>query len=127
MVYVITKGEYGTPDACQSDRQGPYTEAQVMGMIEAGTVHDEDSIETKDGLVKVYQWRRTQPAMVIRDDRKPVRTDVLLGGLSPKEYFAPDAVLYDCPECGRAHFVTVDDCPDAETAAREAGMVRRAA
>ena len=65
--------------------------------------------------------------MVIRDDRKPVRTDVLLGGMSPKEYFAPDAVLYDCPECGRAHFVRCGECPDATTAAAEEGILRRAA
>lgn len=47
-------------------------------------------------------------------------------------YFMPahlghDAVLYDCPDCGRSHFVTVDGCPDAAQAAAETAMVKRAA
>lgn len=74
--------------------------------------------------------------MVIRDDRgaktargywgpfpEPTRHEI---AGRPTD-FAPDAVLYNCPDCGRSHFVTVDDCPDAETAARETAMVKRAA
>ncbi len=34
-----------------------------------------------------------------------------------------DRVLYDCPDCGRAHFVTVDPCPTADEAAQEVAMV----
>jgi hypothetical protein len=34
-----------------------------------------------------------------------------------------DRVLYDCPDCRRSHFVTVDGCPDAATAARETAAV----
>ncbi len=34
-----------------------------------------------------------------------------------------DRVLYDCPDCGRAHFVTVDPCPSDDEAAAEVAMV----
>lgn len=30
-----------------------------------------------------------------------------------------DAVLYDCPDCDRLHFVTVGECPTDEQALRE--------
>lgn len=62
--------------------------------------------------------------MVIRDDRgKTRRTSP---PALPISYdLAPDRVLYDCPQCGHSHFVTVDDCPDAEEAARETAMIGR--
>jgi hypothetical protein len=70
--------------------------------------------------------------MRVRDDRgigrrEPRRygVDVCHGGDDPKYY--PDAVLYDCPDCGRSHFVTVDACPDTETAAAETASVDRRA
>ena len=65
--------------------------------------------------------------MVIRDDRKRVGGQA---AVPPDQYvrdnpahFSPDRVLYDCPDCGRSHFVTVDACPDAATALRETAMV----
>lgn len=42
-------------------------------------------------------------------------------------YYSPDAVLIDCPECGRAHFVRVGDCPTAAEAAQEVAAVDRKA
>ena len=66
--------------------------------------------------------------MVIRDDRgcdrkgTPVRpTEGMLN--AERDYWSPDRVLYDCPECGRAHFVTVGGCPSESQAAREVAAV----
>ena len=73
--------------------------------------------------------------MVIRDDRgAPQRDHAGPPPLPTAEevkdvpaWLTPDAVLLDCRLCGRAHFATAGPCPDAATAAAEAGLVRRAA
>lgn len=61
--------------------------------------------------------------MRIRDDRHPDQEKI--GTRENRERY--DAVLYNCPQCGRSHFVTVDDCPTADTAAYETAMVDRKA
>lgn len=72
--------------------------------------------------------------MNIRDDRKSHRgmpgvLDLNRPGDAEKypARYAPEFVLYDCPDCHRSHFVTVDACPDAATAAKETAMVDRRA
>ena len=68
--------------------------------------------------------------MNIRDDRgrgrrTPPSVPTKLTVFDFPNMFSPDAVLYDCPDCGRSHFVTVDPCPDARMAELETGMVGR--
>lgn len=55
---------------------------------------------------------------MIRDDRGggPLNPPPLPADPTHPRYH-PDAVLYDCPECGRAHLV-VPECPDP-TAGRD--------
>ncbi len=65
--------------------------------------------------------------MTIRDDRgmgrrepPPVPTKATRTVYA--DYFAPDAVLYDCPQCNRSHFVTVGGCPDEKQAEHETAL-----
>jgi hypothetical protein len=62
--------------------------------------------------------------MVIRDDRKDkFRFPHASAADRDAALQTVDRVLYDCPDCRRSHFVTVDGCPDAATAARETAAV----
>ena len=61
--------------------------------------------------------------MVIRDDRGWESDGPPPVPLLPPP--APDRVLFNCPECGRSHFVTVDACPAVEVAVRETAMALR--
>jgi hypothetical protein len=55
--------------------------------------------------------------MLIRDDRKAAKPAVFADRQNI------DRVLYDCPDCQRSHFVTVDGCPTAAVAAAETAAV----
>ncbi len=70
--------------------------------------------------------------MNIRDDRGRGVTGKSPPAVPTKSYlekhkdeFFVDAVLVDCGKCGRSHFVTVDQCPDHRTAARETALASR--
>ena len=59
--------------------------------------------------------------MRIRDDRRVNGTlPTVTPAMKATDY---DAVLYDCPQCHQSHLVTVNPCPDAETAWRETMLV----
>lgn len=60
---------------------------------------------------------------VLRDDRgiglrepPPLPTAEALA--NHPTYYAPEAVLYDCPECGLAHLV-VPECPNPSPSPRK--------
>lgn len=59
---------------------------------------------------------------MIRDDRRQGRT---LPAIPTDHSIEYDAVLYDCPECKRSHFVTVLGCPDAAQASQETAETDR--
>lgn len=65
--------------------------------------------------------------MLIRDDRGAFSfgCGAPIPGRDEPAKRRIDRVLFDCPACGRSHFVTVDACPDEAEAAAETRMAGR--